>query len=783
MSSPSDTLGAATEPSQEELDLMERSTKKQKGEGTFLPQRSLRSYKDSLVSPSNNWENHADFNMDNPFEEEDSDGECDIDEKYPTISLSKEEKMRIQAPWRSALIIKAFGKSIGFKYMEYKIKVLWNPIGELQCIDLGLDYFLIRFKLSEDYWKVVNGGPWFVKQQFLSIRRWSPGFRPSEAKMTTTAVWVRLPELPIELYDARLLTRIGNQLGTLLKIDTHTMDNQRGRFARLCIQVDIDQPLTPKIRIGNKLQRIQYEGISSICFECGCVGHKASTCPTIIVPNIPTPITPENKSETEKDYGDWMLVTRKKFSKLKVQTNARSSNHRGAHRNQTTSTTTPGEAPAGRPFQNSKEQIHLDSHKDPPTATGPTNLHITTETYQPVDSCPMQRQSPSKHSDNPKEVIKKHPEKNLDPVNLAHPSQNGTVPSRQKNVNLVSQPTVLEESTACNSSTRKTNTPHITQQTMCGPTVQPCMQPTDSPMDLDQKNHQTSTSLASNHLQPIQTYNPYTHTQVNHSSSSHHGSTDSSISSPLLQEKSQDPTTTSSPKPNQHHATTPSRPHTLPKHLGNTHARETSPNRGQPGQLASPLPKPILDSSGRCHGESIEVPCTSVSPKHQLWPCGGEPHNRPCICLTNDGTHGRHSTPLESTESNHPNPSSDTRDPNWDRDHLRAERCRSPRKSDLHHLPRELPDIPSLSCQRSNHYSDRSTSTSFILPPVSGSHPQCLTTTPFIQGGTQPTTKELAGELSQPSPPEFSTAREEPGAGPSARNPQHIINEDPAMEL
>ncbi len=48
----------------------------------------------------------------------------------------------------------------------------------------------------------------------------------SKAKMTTTAVWARLPELPIELYDSRLLTRIGNQLGTLLKIDAHTMDNQ-----------------------------------------------------------------------------------------------------------------------------------------------------------------------------------------------------------------------------------------------------------------------------------------------------------------------------------------------------------------------------------------------------------------------------------------------------------------------------------------------------------------------------------------------------------------------------
>ncbi|GMY10269.1 hypothetical protein FCV25MIE_05508 [Fagus crenata] len=135
------------EPSPEELDLMECSTKKQKGEGSsFLPQRQICSYKDSLVCPESNWENHSGLDSETPFE--DSDIDCDTDDKYPSISLSKEEKLRIQAPWRSALIIKAFGKSIGYQFMDLKIRVLWNPQGDLQCIDLGLDYFLIRFKLS-----------------------------------------------------------------------------------------------------------------------------------------------------------------------------------------------------------------------------------------------------------------------------------------------------------------------------------------------------------------------------------------------------------------------------------------------------------------------------------------------------------------------------------------------------------------------------------------------------------------------------------------------------------
>ncbi|GMY36392.1 Endonuclease/exonuclease/phosphatase [Fagus crenata] len=210
------------------------------------------------------------------------------------------------------------GKSLGYKYLDYKICAIWKLIGDMQCIDLGHDFFLTCLKLNEDYSKVVNGGPWFIGQQFLTLCRWTPGFRPSEAKISTTAVWARLPELPIEFNNKTMLRRIGTQLGTLLKIDARTMDNEHGHFARVCVQIDLDQPLTAKIRIGNHDQKIQYEGISTICFECGYVGHRASSCPSIIIlePNV-NPITdplahkPIEPPSTE-DYGEWMLVTKKR---------------------------------------------------------------------------------------------------------------------------------------------------------------------------------------------------------------------------------------------------------------------------------------------------------------------------------------------------------------------------------------------------------------------------------------------------------------------------------------
>jgi hypothetical protein len=95
MSSPS----SSPEPSPEEADLMERSTKKQKGEGSsFLPQKQIRSYKDSLVCPESNWENHSGLDSKTPFKEEDSDIDCDTDDKYPSISLFQSGKIAPPSP-------------------------------------------------------------------------------------------------------------------------------------------------------------------------------------------------------------------------------------------------------------------------------------------------------------------------------------------------------------------------------------------------------------------------------------------------------------------------------------------------------------------------------------------------------------------------------------------------------------------------------------------------------------------------------------------------------------
>ena len=64
--------------------------------------------------------------------------------------------------------------------------------------------------------------------------------------------------------------------------DTHTAMEARGKYARLCIQVDANKPLINTVLIGKFEQAVVYEGINKLCFECSRIGHKKEACPYIV---------------------------------------------------------------------------------------------------------------------------------------------------------------------------------------------------------------------------------------------------------------------------------------------------------------------------------------------------------------------------------------------------------------------------------------------------------------------------------------------------------------------
>ena len=275
-----------------------------------------------------------------------SDEEVDnLREGLVAVKFSKEFKHQIRSPWNKALIVKVFGRSVGFNYLHNKLLALWKPAGRLDCVSLGQGFFLTRLSLKEDYEAILRKGPWFIGGHFLSIRPWEPDFRPATANVSSVAVWIRLNELPIEYYNAEALHQIGKSVGIVLRVDTHTATETKGKFARLCVQIDVNKPLTTAILIGKFEQPVCYEGIQKLCFGCGRMGHQKEVCSYTIRQDLPPERTEKmtegsvesfpcdvhandrvdigqgstegvNDSAKEETatstYGPWVVVTRRK---------------------------------------------------------------------------------------------------------------------------------------------------------------------------------------------------------------------------------------------------------------------------------------------------------------------------------------------------------------------------------------------------------------------------------------------------------------------------------------
>ncbi|KAI9099168.1 hypothetical protein K1719_024935 [Acacia pycnantha] len=65
----------------------------------------------------------------------------------------------------------------------------------------------------------------------------------------------------------------------MIKVDLSTSIYDKGRFARICVEIDLKKPLVPTYMVFGDERPIIYEGLHHVCFACGKYGHQKSECP------------------------------------------------------------------------------------------------------------------------------------------------------------------------------------------------------------------------------------------------------------------------------------------------------------------------------------------------------------------------------------------------------------------------------------------------------------------------------------------------------------------------
>ena len=131
--------------SREEEDELGQSVKKFKENAgvrqAFQPRVPI-SYKDTLVGQiPGAYEHDFKFDIARVNEEE---AETDLEpliEGMVDVTLSRETMMHIREPWSKALIVKVFGRIVGFNCPTFKINALWKPTAKMDCMDSGRGFF------------------------------------------------------------------------------------------------------------------------------------------------------------------------------------------------------------------------------------------------------------------------------------------------------------------------------------------------------------------------------------------------------------------------------------------------------------------------------------------------------------------------------------------------------------------------------------------------------------------------------------------------------------------
>jgi len=162
----------------------------------------------------------------------------------------------------------------------------WNFVkGQIDYLELGNGWILFRFSNLHDISLVWNGRPWHVSGLNLVLRRWEPLFDPFSATIQRIDQWIKITRLPLELWEEDTLKQLLQHVGQFIRVDDIILNRSKGKYARVCLNIDITKPLKGSlfIPLPNNPKPLEvpisYEGLHEVCALCGSNAHALESCP------------------------------------------------------------------------------------------------------------------------------------------------------------------------------------------------------------------------------------------------------------------------------------------------------------------------------------------------------------------------------------------------------------------------------------------------------------------------------------------------------------------------
>lgn len=129
---------------------------------------------------------------------------------------------------------------------------------------------------------VLRGCPWLFDNHLFALMPYVGNVQIHSVGFFHQGFWLQIFNLPMDCMNRKMGVKLGESMGRVSEVNIKDGDVACGKFLRVYVVLDIRKTLARGRTINMQGEKMwisfQYEKLSRICLDCGCIVHGEQGC-------------------------------------------------------------------------------------------------------------------------------------------------------------------------------------------------------------------------------------------------------------------------------------------------------------------------------------------------------------------------------------------------------------------------------------------------------------------------------------------------------------------------